>query len=80
MKIGQRIEIKWDDSNVGHGWVSNQEARFAHIAHCRHVGLFEAEDDEKITIAFGDSDCESIMEMLTIPKSCITSIKVLRVK
>ena len=68
------ILIEWEDSNVIHGWRPNDCSK-DDIAHCRTVGIVKAEDKKKITIALGESDCGSVLETITIPKSCITSIK-----
>jgi len=78
-KSGKLILIEWNDSNVLHGWRLN-DIGGDDVAHCRTVGILQGEDEAKITVAFGDSDCESVMETITIPRGCITAIKELRIK
>ncbi len=73
------VMVLWNDSNVTHGWRLN-DCDGDCVAHCRTWGNLIAEDNEKITVAFGDSDCGSVMETITIPKSCITEIRKLRVR
>ena len=79
MKALKVILVEWDDSNVTHGWRLD-DAGGDVVAHCRTVGILKAEDDKKITLAFGDSDCGSVLETITIPKGCITSMRKLRVR
>lgn len=79
MKRGSMVLIEWQDSNVIHGWQLDDLKCYV-VAHCRNVGFLVTEDDEKITIAFGVSDCGSMMETITILKGCIKSIKELRIK
>lgn len=73
------VLIKWNDSNVVHGWRLN-DCKRDDVAHCQTVGILITEDDTKVVVALGDSDCGSIMETITIPKGCITLIKELRIK
>ena len=44
------------------------------------MGILKEEDEVKIEVALGDSDCGSKFETITIPKGFITSIKELRIK
>ena len=80
MKPERKIAlIRWNDSNVIHGWRPD-DCGSDDIAHCVTVGFVKYEDDKIITVAFGDSDCGSVMETITIPRGCITEIKKLRVR
>jgi len=73
------VLVEWDDSNVIHGWrVDN--GNMDEVAHCRTVGILVSESETSVTVAFGESDCHSVMETITIPKGCITAIRRLRVK
>ena len=76
MKI---VLIKWEDSNVTHGWIL-KDTNNNNVAHCQTVGILQAEDENKVTIAMGESDCGSVLEKITIPKGCIKSIRQLRVR
>ena len=76
----QMVLVEWLDSNVTHGWRVEDTVNIDDVAHCRTVGILKAEDETKVTLALGDSDCGSVMETITIPKGCITSIKKLRVR
>lgn len=78
MKI-RMVLIEWNDSNVTHGWRPD-DCKDDTVAHCWTIGVVRVEDDEKITVAFGGSDCGSVMETITIPIGCITKIKELRLK
>lgn len=80
MENGDMVLIKWDDSNLMHGWRLEGMAQNDEVAHCRHLGIVKRETKSAVTIAFGDSDCESVSETITIPRGCITEIKKLRVK
>jgi hypothetical protein len=74
------VQVEWNDSNVMHGWRLGDCLTDDDLAHCRTFGLLMVDDDKKVVIAFGDSDCGSVMETVTIPKTCITRIRDLRVK
>lgn len=73
------VLVLWNDSSVEHGWRVDDCANDK-VAHCRTVGILKAEDETKITVALGDSDCGSVMETITIPQGCITAIIKLRVR
>ncbi len=73
------VLIAWNDSNVIHGWMP-KDCNNDNVAHCRTVGILQAEDDKKVTVALGESDCGSVFEKLTIPRGCIVSMRELRVK
>jgi len=75
----QMVLAEWLDSNVTHGWRPD-DCNGDTIAHCRTVGILKAEDETKITVALGDSDGGSVMETITIPRGCITSIRKLRIR
>ncbi len=74
-----KVLVEFDDSNVTHGWQSDNEI-CEDVSHCRVVGILKYEDGKKIEVALGDSDCGSKLETITIPKGCITQIRKLRVK
>ncbi len=73
------VLIEWDDSNVTHGWIP-KDLLNDRLAHCKTVGFVVSEDVDKITVTLGESDYDTTMERLTIPKPCITSIKEMRVR
>ena len=77
--LNKLVLVEWDDSNVEAGWVHIPCAD-RDVAHCRTPGILLFEDDKKVVIAFGDSNCGMVHETLTIPKGCITRIRELRVK
>ena len=79
MKKGMMVLIEWDDSNVTHGWRLD-DCSGDKVAHCRTVGILKVEDETKVIVAFSDSDCGSVMETITIPRSSIKAIKKLRVR
>lgn len=79
MKANKIVLVEWQDSNVTHGWRLN-DCIGDDIAHCRTVGFLMVDNDTKITVAFGDSDCGSVMETVTIPKTAVIRIRELRVK
>ncbi len=71
--------VKWADSNVMHGWV-HDDCKEGCLAHCETLGFLKDDDDEKVTVAMSISEFGSMLEQITIPRGCITSIKELRVK
>lgn len=73
------VLVLWNDSSIEHGWRVD-DCTNDKVAYCRTVGILKAEGKEKITVALGDSDCGSVMETITIPKSCIKLIRRLRVR
>jgi len=79
MKRSKLVLVEWLDSNVTHGWRPDG-CELVDVAHCRVVGIWKGEDNNKVEIALGDSDCESKFETITIPKGCIITIKELRIK
>lgn len=79
MKKDSMVLVYWNDSNFTHGWRTD-DGSLEDAAHCRTVGIMKAEDERNIEIALGDSACGSKMETITIPKSCITLIRKLRVR
>ena len=79
MKKGKLILVEWNDSHFTPGWRPD-DCKGDDIAHCRTVGILKIEDDEKVTVAFGDSDSGCVMETITIPKGCITGIRKLRIR
>jgi len=79
MKLNSFVLVNWLDSNVMHGWRPD-DVENDNVAHCRTVGILKHQDREKIVVAFGDSDCGSVLETITIPNGCITSIRKLRVR
>lgn len=73
------VLIEWEDSNVTHGWIP-KDLHNDNLARCKTTGFVVSEDDKKITVTLGESDYDTTMERLTIPKSCIISIKEMRVR
>jgi len=73
------VLISWLDSNVTHGWDLKDDV-VNDVAHCETAGIVYAEDEDKITVVLAESDCDSTLERLTIPKGCIKSIRELRVR
>ena len=78
-KKPRMVLVEWLDSNVVHGWRPD-DCKEDNMAHCRTVGILKAEDEMKITVVLGDSDCGSVLESITIPKGCVTQIRELRIK
>lgn len=79
MKIGTKVLIKFSDSNVIHGWMPDDCSQ-DDVAHCQIVGILQAEDDTKVIVVLGDSNYNSVLEKIIIPKGCIESIRELRIK
>lgn len=76
---GKIVLIDWVDSNCIHGWRPD-DCKDDTFANCRSVGILKYADDEKVTIALGESDCDSVFETITIPRGCIKGMKFLRVR
>jgi len=79
MKKGKLVLVEWNDSNVTHGWRPDDKS-LEDVAHCRVVGILKGEDETKIEVALGDSDCGSKLETITIPKTDIIRIRELRIR
>ncbi len=72
------VLIEWEDSNVTHGWIPRECEDI--LAKCQSVGFVVTEDKHKITITLGESEFDTTMERLTIPRACIKSIKEMRIR
>jgi hypothetical protein len=71
--------IEWEDSNFEHGWLSIDQVSGILIT-TRTVGFAIFEDATRISVSQNKSDLDTYMGIMTIPKSCIKSIKELRIK
>ncbi len=75
----KKVIVKWEDSNVVHGWQMNGETPYE-LALCESIGYVQFEDDIKLALIQTISNFGAYMGVLSIPKGCIKSIKELRVK
>ena len=73
------VLIDWEDSNFEHGWLSIDQVTGILIT-TESVGFIIFEDETRISIAQNKSGIDTFMGIITIPKSCIKSIRQLRVK
>jgi len=73
------VLITWLDSNFEHGWLSIDQVSGVLIS-TYSVGFVVVEEKEKISIAQNRSEINTFMGVMTIPKSCISSIKEMRVR
>ena len=73
------VQVEWEDSNFEHGWLSVNELKGILIP-TKSLGFVVFEDDYKISIAQNKSEINTFMGIMTIPKSCITSIREMRVR
>ena len=80
MKKNKMVLVEWLDSNVIHGWRLDNNLDFDEVAHCRVIGILKIQNETKIVLVMGDSDCGSVFETIAIPKECIIKIKELRIK
>ena len=76
---GNFVLVEWVDSNVTHGW-RPEYYDDDEVAHCRTIGILKSQDKKRVILAFGDSDCGSVMETITIPRGCILSVRELQVR
>ncbi len=74
------VLIEWVDSNIIHGWRESQDVVEDRIACCQTIGYLEREDNEKVVLIMGISNYGLVFECITIPKGCIKSIRILRIK
>ena len=74
------VLIEWLDSNIMHGWRTEEEVKEDILAHCKTIGFLIAQNDKCITLTMGISDFGSVLESITIPKGCIKSMRELRLK
>ena len=75
----KKVIIKWEDSNVVHGWQINGETPYE-LALCESIGYMPVEYDDKLVLIQTISNFGAYMGVLSIPKGCIKSIKELRLK
>ena len=73
------VLVEWADSNFEHGWLSVDQVSGILITTVS-VGFVVLEDDDSISIAQNKSEINTFMGVMTIPKSCIMSIKEMRVR
>lgn len=80
MKKLKMVSVDWVDSNIMHGWASEEEARLDGLPEVHSVGFLFSRDDEKIILIMGYSEYGALIERKAIPMGCIKSIKKLRVE
>ncbi len=73
------VLVEWEDANFEHGWLSELEVNGVLIS-TKSLGFVVWEDDCKISIAQNKSEIDTFMGIMTINKSCITSIREMRVR
>jgi hypothetical protein len=73
------VLIDWEDANFEHGWLSTNELQGILIP-TQTLGFTVAEDSYKISVAQNKSTIDTFMGIMTIPKSCIMSIREMRVR
>jgi hypothetical protein len=73
------VLIEWEDSCSYGGWhlLSDETDN---ISCCITIGLLCKENDDSITIAPSRSENIRYSEAITIPRSCVTRIRYLKVK
>lgn len=74
------VLVNWEDSNIMHGWRVPEETTEDRVADCQTIGFVIADDEDKVILAMGKSNLGAVMECITIPRSCIQSIRELRLK
>ena len=72
------VLVYWQDSNMMHGW--RDDCSKDKLANCQTVGILKVDDEDKLVLAMSESDENSFLETITIPKGCIKSVKQLRVR
>jgi hypothetical protein len=78
LEVNSIVLAQWVDAGVTHGWRPTGEIVNDTLAHCRTVGIIKNITEEKLTLAFGDSDCGNVMETIDIPTGNIKSIQELK--
>ena len=73
------VLIEWEDANFEHGWLSELEVN-GELISTKSLGFVVWEDADKISIAQNKSAIDTVMGIMTIPKSCIASIREMRVR
>lgn len=80
MKKLKVVQVVWEDSNIAHGWASEEEVSNDGVVMCESVGYLYSEDDKRIIIVMGFSEYGLYIERKAIPRGCIKTIKELRIK
>lgn len=72
------VYIEWEDSFGGGNWMTKKQANLP-VAKCVTVGFVVKETKRKIVISSHECDNGDVHGSMAIPKSCIKSIKELKV-
>lgn len=72
------VMVEWEDSATNYGWhrLSTDDS----ISYCVSVGMICREDEKQVTLAQSRSDCGNISETISIPRSCIRRMRMLKIK
>lgn len=72
--------MEWEDSAFLQGWMPKEEAKAHSVSNCVSTGILLDDGKGKVTIVQSVSDKDHVGDGLTIPKSCIKRIRILKVK
>jgi hypothetical protein len=71
------VHIEWIDSCSNSGWRNPEEDGISHI---HSVGLLVREQPEYVTLSSSKGEYGKYSDMMSIPRSCITRMKKLKVR
>lgn len=75
------VEVVWTDSNMAGGWHSVADMRATVVQgamECRTAGYLFHEQEDRVTIVCNQADNENVADAMSIPRSAIKSMTMLR--
>lgn len=73
----REVKVIWVDSKFySHEWLTPEEASAIEVGQCETKGYLVFKDKTRIVIAqTRNIDCETVHNLMVIPKGCIVEIK-----
>ena len=71
------ILINWVDSSSSDGWQYLDSAKEHHPSNCRTVGWLLTKTKDYVTVAATQCDSELWSQLMSIPRKCITNIRII---
>lgn len=75
------VEVVWIDSTATERWITLEEMNAAlddDTLECRSAGYLLRDQDDRITILLSQSSCGNVANAITIPRSAIRKMSVLK--
>ncbi len=74
------VEIEWVDTATLRGWRSLDSHRNSGLLVCKSAGYLIKKTTKEVQIIQSFSEEDQFTESITIPRSCVKSIKILKAK